>query len=114
MFPRQLSLMDPRPTALVILNSEHAVQICKVLGHAGVRIPQDLAVVGYDYLAWADSATVPLTTVEQPLEELASRTVEITRRRLVEPDSPRMQIELPHRLMVRGSCGAGRTVAAGA
>lgn len=64
-------------------------------------------VVAYDYFPWADDLSVPLTTIEQPVEELARRAMEMVRRRLENPSAPSSHVVLRHRLVVRRSSSAG-------
>ncbi len=99
----QFAALDPRPTALVVLNSALAAQLCRQALERGLRIPQDLAVLGYDRLSWAESAVVPLTTLEQPVSELVERTIGTTRQRVAEPSAPPVHITLEHQLVVRGT-----------
>jgi DNA-binding LacI/PurR family transcriptional regulator len=56
------------PTALVVWNDSVAIPLLSMLHHAGLRIPQDLSVVGYDALPEGMNCLPPLTTVDQHLE----------------------------------------------
>lgn len=92
-----------RPTAIVFGDSPLAARFLHALAGRGLRVPQDMAVISYDYLPWADLLPVPLTTVEQPIEEMAVEAARMIKTRLASPDAPRMQIVMPHRLVVRRS-----------
>jgi len=65
----------------------------------GRRIPDDVAVVGFDDRPYARRMSPPLTTVRQPIRDMAARAVEL----LVEPDPGAVRIELPTELIVRRS-----------
>ncbi len=65
----------------------------------GRRIPDDVAVVGFDDRPYARRMSPPLTTVRQPIRDMAARAVEL----LVEPDAGAVRIELPTELIVRRS-----------
>lgn len=93
----------PKPTSVIFGDSATAAIFLSDALQRGVRIPQDLAVIGYDYLAWADHLKVPLTTIEQPVSEMASLAVDLVKKRLADPDAPTRQYVLPHRLVVRES-----------
>lgn len=61
---------DERPTAVFCANDLLAVGVLQELTRRRIRVPEDVAIVGYDDLAWADAAAVPLTSVRQPREQL--------------------------------------------
>ena len=97
-----LSLPDP-PTAVFAANDQMALGVYEGIRRRGLRVPQDLSVVGFDDLPEAGWSSPPLTTVHQPLAEmgrLAARTV----LRMVDGEAletPR--VELSTRLVVRDS-----------
>lgn len=92
-----------RPTAAIFGDAPQAVRFMHRMEGLGCRIPDDLAVVSYDYFPWADMLRTPLTTVEQPIEAMALEAVKTIRARLAEPDHPPMQMVLQHRLVARKS-----------
>jgi len=102
-FAAELLSRKDRPSALIVLNSRLAARLCTSLINGGLRVPEDVAVVGYDRLTWADDAAVPLTTIEQPVPDVVAKTVELTRRRVTNPDEPPEQIKLKHVLIPRAS-----------
>lgn len=59
-----------RPTAAFCANDLLAMGVLQALTSAGVRVPQDVAIVGYDDIEYAAAAAVPLSSVRQPREEL--------------------------------------------
>ena len=69
----------------------------------GIPIPEELAIVAYDYYPQADLLKVGLSTIEQPLDELAERAIEIIVRRAHHPEAPWVHETLPHRLALRES-----------
>jgi len=69
--------LDPRPTALFCGSDLMAVGALHALMRAGVRVPEDVAVVGYDDVELADAAAVPLTTVRQPRQDLGRVATEL-------------------------------------
>jgi LacI family transcriptional regulator len=97
-----LTLTEP-PTAIFAASDQMALGVYEAARQQGLRIPDDLSVIGFDDLPEASWASPPLTTVRQPLSEmgtLAARTlVRLIRGEPVE--SPR--IELSTRLIPRAS-----------
>jgi LacI family transcriptional regulator len=72
-----------------------------------MRIPEDFSVTGYDDYAW--SATLGLTSIHVPVEEMASRAIEIIQQRLRDPSQDhRVEIVVRPWLLVRESTGAPR------
>ncbi|MGO3884983.1 MAG: LacI family DNA-binding transcriptional regulator [Mycetocola sp.] len=66
-----------RPDAIVAVNDLVAIGVVQALVSAGVRVPDDLAVVGYDDIEFGRSAIVPLTTIRQPHEEFGAAAVDL-------------------------------------
>ncbi len=93
----------PKPTAVIFGDSAKAAVFLTAALRQGVRIPQDLAVIGYDFFAWADHLKVALTTIEQPLSKMAPLAVDLIKKRLEEPQGPRIHHTLPHHLAIRES-----------
>ncbi len=73
---RLLSLKD-RPTAIFTCNDEMAAAACSVAHKMGLRIPQDIAIVGFDDAPISSAVWPTLTTVAQPYLEMARRSVHI-------------------------------------
>jgi DNA-binding LacI/PurR family transcriptional regulator len=98
---------DPAPpTAIFVHNDQMAVGALHALTRRGRRVPQDVALVGFDGIAIGKFTTPTLTTVAHPREELGRRTIE-TVLDLIEGKRPaRLDTVLPVELVVRESCGA--------
>ncbi len=90
---------------LFAANDQMAFGALHTLRQHGMRVPHDLAVVGFDDIALARVIQPPLTTVHQPMAEIGrqatARLIELLAGKSPEP----RQIELPTTLVVRGSCG---------
>ena len=61
---------EERPGAVFCANDLIALGMMQVLQDGGVRVPEDIALAGYDDLAWSDASTIPITTVDQHRAEL--------------------------------------------
>lgn len=71
-----------KPGAMCIVNDIVALTFAAILGRHGVRVPQDLSVVGHDNRALADIGPLPLTSVTHPIAEIAESVVEMLDSRL--------------------------------
>jgi LacI family transcriptional regulator len=67
---------QPRPTALLTYSDEDGLLLIRHLMKMGVRVPQDISVVGFDDGAAAKASILPLTTIAQPINEIARRAVD--------------------------------------
>jgi DNA-binding LacI/PurR family transcriptional regulator len=102
---RQLDrILRNRITAVFSSNDYGAIELLECADRLGVRVPQDLSVVGFDDVVMAGLARINLTTVRQPQPELASLAVEIMAARVEgELDGPPQRKTLRLDLVVRGS-----------
>ena len=98
---------EERPTAVVCANDALAVGVVDACWSLGLRVPQDVAVVGFDDIGDAGHMIPSLTTVRQPVAEIAGYACYLAACAVVGqvPDSG-WQMDLPVKLVVRESCGA--------
>jgi DNA-binding LacI/PurR family transcriptional regulator len=97
-----LDLPDP-PTAIVTINDIYAIGVMAGVRERGLTVPADISVVGFDDIVLASLVDPPLTTVHQPLAEMARFAVDVIRG--ASPDTPSSLVVVP-RLIVRESAGA--------
>jgi DNA-binding LacI/PurR family transcriptional regulator len=97
-----LQLDDP-PTALFAFYDLMAVDAAQAAQERHLRIPEDMAIAGFDGLRSSLITTPAITTVEQPLEEMGQRATEILLRHVRDGDTPAERITLPVKLIVRNS-----------
>ena len=100
-----LDLTDP-PTAVFAASDEIALGVVEEARRRGVRVPQDLSVVGFDDTFLAARATPPLTTVAQPLIEMGRLAVRSLAQVIASDRIGTSHIELATRLVERGSAVA--------
>ncbi|MEK7824107.1 MAG: LacI family DNA-binding transcriptional regulator [Candidatus Eisenbacteria bacterium] len=93
-----------RPTAVFVANDHMAIGVLGALQDAGVRVPLDMAVTGFDDIPLARYLTPPLTTVHVDMLQLGRRAVHLLLDR-PEPASDARHAVLPTTLVVRSSCG---------
>ncbi|MGB9775970.1 MAG: LacI family DNA-binding transcriptional regulator [Anaerolineae bacterium] len=99
-------LLPRRPTAVFAASDMMAAGAMKVLREAGLRVPEDVAVVGFDDVPLASMVEPPLTTVRQPIEQLGSMAVELLVSLLENPGGEVVhRVVLPTELVIRASCG---------
>jgi LacI family transcriptional regulator len=105
--PALLDLPDP-PTAIFAFNDNMAVGVLRVAHARGLRVPEDLSVVGFDDSEPAKIVTPPLTTVRQPLAEMGRMAVSLLLRQLENQRVEGLNVELQTRLVVRDSTAPPR------
>ena len=92
-----------RPQAVFTGNDAMAVGAYQALYQSGLRIPQDMAVVGYDDIELARYMTPPLTTIHQPKDELGELAIDVLIHRMADPGQKQQRVQLTPELVVRGS-----------
>lgn len=102
---RSLLARGALPHALVCATDQDALAVMDALAEAGIRVPEQVAVTGFDGIAAGRIARPALTTVRQPMEQLGKTVVDILANRLENPDLKPMRRELAVTLVVRASCG---------
>jgi DNA-binding LacI/PurR family transcriptional regulator len=101
-----LEMANP-PTAVFITSNLMTLGALQAIHERGLRIPNDIAVVGFDDMPWAVSLQPPLTAVAQPAFEVGTTAAKLLLERLRDPARPPRCITLETRLIVRTSCGVG-------
>jgi LacI family transcriptional regulator len=97
----------PLPTAIVAGNDSMAIGALSALAESGVRVPEDVALVGFDDIPIAQYVAPPLTTVRVAIPELGARAAARLLASLSRPAARQpVQELLPTELVVRRSCGA--------
>ncbi len=91
-----------RPQAVFAGNDHLAVGILQTMLAHGVRVPQEISIIGYDDIEFAATAAVPLSSVRQPAYDMGARAAELLIAQLNEP-GPVMTARFEPRLVVRSS-----------
>jgi LacI family transcriptional regulator len=97
-----LDLADP-PTAIFCFNDNMAIGAMRVARERGIRVPEDLSLVGFDDLGEASIVHPALTTIRQPLAEMGRIAVSLLMRLLEDQPLEALHVELATRLVVRES-----------
>ncbi|MEO3870972.1 substrate-binding domain-containing protein [Nonomuraea sp. B12E4] len=97
---------DDPPTAIFSGNDLQAAGVYQAATERGGRVPEDLSVVGFDDSPLCEMLSPPLTTVRQPLDDMANEAVRLVSEELTHPRGPAgTRIELATTLIIRASTG---------
>jgi LacI family transcriptional regulator len=104
-FDATVELLDlsDRPTAIFAFNDPMAIGAIRAVRSRGLRIPEDVSIVGFDDTTEAQFVTPALTTVRQPLMDMGRAAVDVLLALLEHEPPEASHVELPTRLVVRDS-----------
>jgi len=100
-----LIALDDPPTAIFASNDMSAIGVYQAAQEAGLRIPEDISVVGFDNLRDAACLKPPLTTVDQFISEMGSIAVEMIVKLVIGETLEQLIHKVSTKLVVRESCG---------
>ncbi len=98
------NLLQLRPDSVFVASDAMAIAAMRAIGEAGLRIPHDIAVIGFDDIPSAATCKPPLTTVRQPIQRTGGVAAEALIDLIEHPDSLPRRIVLPTELVIRSSC----------
>jgi LacI family transcriptional regulator len=98
---------DRRPDAVFAANDLVAMGLLQAFTMRDIDVPGEVALLGYDDIAMASAAVVPLSSIRQPSELLGSRAVEILLAEAIEADRPPSRVVFQPELVVRSSTVRG-------
>ena len=99
---------SPRPTAVVAASDTLAIGALRAIRAAGLRCPDDVALVSFDDPAYGDLLEPPVTALTRHDRELGERAARLLVGRLADGDAPASaDVRVPVELIVRSSCGCG-------
>jgi LacI family transcriptional regulator len=109
--PRQSQLaaaellgLAERPTAIFAANDVSALEVVRVAKSLKLRVPEDLSVIGFDNVPDAALSDPPLTTIDQFVQRMGSRAVEVLIGLIDDPTREPEQVVLGTELVIRSSC----------
>jgi LacI family transcriptional regulator len=102
---RNLFDRPDHPTAVVSTNNVMTIGTMRGLADLGLRVPDDVAIVGYDDFEWAELFSPHLTAMSQDLTAMGRRAVELLLARIAEPDADPQRIRIEPTFQHRDSCG---------
>lgn len=103
---RELLQLDERPTAIFAANDLTAMATMDVAASLGLRVPDDLSVVGFDNVPESALADPPLTTIDQSIQQMGYEAVKLLIAAIDDPEAPDVHVTLPTELVVRQSTSA--------
>jgi LacI family transcriptional regulator len=107
---RELLTRRPRPTAVFAANDLSAIQTIRTAAELGLRVPDDVSVVGFDNIPESALANPPLTTVDQSIQAQGDAAVRTLLALIDDPDgndpNHPIHITLPTQLVIRSSAAA--------
>jgi signal transduction histidine kinase/DNA-binding LacI/PurR family transcriptional regulator/AraC-like DNA-binding protein/response regulator of citrate/malate metabolism len=92
-------------TAVLASNDESAIGAMAALREAGLRIPQDIAIIGFDDSLEAITQAPPLTTLHSSPFEMGFQALEVVLKSIEERQQENVIVQVPMRLVIRQSCG---------
>ena len=98
-----------RPTAVLAANDMMALGVMRECHAAGLSIPRDISLVGFDDIAFAELADPPLTTISLPRTELGRKAVEALMMTIDHPEQEGVEVHIETHLVVRSSTGYVQT-----
>jgi LacI family transcriptional regulator len=102
-------LLPRKPDAVFVTSDTMALGALRALRGSGVKVPDDIALVGFDDLPQAATADPPLTTLRQAIQRRGVMEVETLIDILHNGLEPSRRLIVPAELVIRASCGAGQT-----
>lgn len=99
-------LLAKEPTAVFAASDMMAIGAMKAIKEAGLRVPDDVAVVGFDDLPLSSVVEPALTTVRQPIERMGTMSAEVLISLIEQETESPQHLVLPTQLVVRSSCGS--------
>ena len=94
-----------RPSAVIAADDSVAAVVIRTVKRRGLRLPEDVAVVGIDDQPFAELLDPPLTTIRLPIAEAGQMAVQLLLERIGGLGSPSVRHVLPTKLVIRESCG---------
>jgi DNA-binding LacI/PurR family transcriptional regulator len=101
-----LALPAPRPTAVAAFNDRCALGFIDTVRRAGLRVPEDVSVVGFDDIASAAYPHIALTTVRQDADRLGALALQRVCARLDDGEDGARELVVPPELVLRASTSA--------
>ena len=102
---KPLLALERRPTAIFAANDSMAIGALSALHESGLRVPEDMAVAGFDDIPLARYMNPPLSTVHVDISQLGERAAALLLSSLLQGARPRQQLQLSTTLVIRSSCG---------
>ena len=100
--------LEQQPTAVFCANDHMALGVMKAATEAGLTIPRDLSIFGYNNITYSAFLTPALCTMKQPLNEIGKMAVDMLIKTIDDPSRPKEKIMMDTEFIERDSCSAPR------
>ncbi|MDR1249542.1 MAG: substrate-binding domain-containing protein, partial [Treponema sp.] len=100
---RELLLKSRDFSAIYAATDDLAIGVIRILKDKGLRVPEDVSVIGFDDIEIADYIIPRLTTIRQPLEDMGQQAALILHRAITGQGTVRQELVLPYKLIIRES-----------
>ncbi len=108
---RRLLARSEPPTAIFAANDQSAFGVLDAAQEAGLRVPQDLSIVGFDNIPQTSQSIPPLTTVDQSIFQMAGAAASMLVDLIAGRPLQNERLEVPTHLVIRDSCTAPHQLA---
>jgi LacI family transcriptional regulator len=105
---RELLLKNRDFSAIYAATDDLAIGVMRILIDQGLRVPEDVSVIGFDDIEIADYTVPRLTTIRQPLDDMGQQAALILHRAITGQGTARQELVLPYKLIVRESTARNR------
>lgn len=95
-------------TAIFAMTDDIAMGALAAIWQLGLKVPDDISIVGFDDIMFAEMTAPPLTTIHQPIDEIARLAVKVLINSIDSPESSPVDLVLPTRLIIRSTCKPSR------
>jgi GntR family transcriptional regulator, arabinose operon transcriptional repressor len=109
-YTQRLLTRPDRPTAIFIMSDSPAMVSYRAIKDLGLRIPDDISVVGFDNDAAGQWVDPPLSTIDQQAEKIGKAALEILMKRIADPNATVVHRVIPTMWIPRGSIGPAKTM----
>jgi len=99
----RLLTTEPRPDAVFAVSDTLAAGALRAIEKAGLRIPQDIAVVGFDGTELSEMVSPPLSTIKQPSRDIGRKAVDLLLNKIDNPDAPTERVMMNWHFISRAS-----------
>jgi DNA-binding LacI/PurR family transcriptional regulator len=100
------SLLEHEPDAVFAASDRMAAGALNEIRASGLRVPEDIALVGFDDIPRAAEMDPQLTTIRQPVKRMGEAAIEMLLGLIDDPKGPPRRVVIPTELVVRASCGS--------
>ena len=104
-----MKLIPTKPEAVFVASDTMALGAMRAAQEAGLRVPEDISIAGYDDMPFSASSTPPLTTIRQPIQQCGAIAAQTLVDMINHPSETHHHIILPTELVIRASCGSPKS-----